>query len=81
MHLKFGYFVLYTPIYRLKERKPRCFHLQNCPCVTVGAKVVLCARAPRALQASLSIMKIIKYGDNKPNRRRSSVFMHKKLQV
>ena len=39
MHLKFGYFVLYIPICRLRERKPKCFHVQNCPCVTVGAKI------------------------------------------
>ena len=38
MHLKFGYFLLYTPIYRLTERKKR-FHLQNCPCGTVGANI------------------------------------------
>ena len=37
MHLKIGYVVLYTPIYRLTERKKR-FHVQNCPCGTVGAK-------------------------------------------
>ena len=34
MHLKVGYFVLYTPIYGLTERKKR-FHLQNCG--TIGA--------------------------------------------
>jgi len=39
MHLKFGYFVLYIPIYRLTERKNR-FHEQNCPCETFGAKIV-----------------------------------------
>ena len=38
MHLKFGYSVLYTPIYRLTERKKR-FHVQNCPCGTVGVKL------------------------------------------
>ena len=38
MHLTFGYFVLYTQIYRLTERKKR-FHVQNCPCGTVGAKI------------------------------------------
>ena len=38
MHLKFGYFVLYTPIYRLTERKKRLY-VQNCPCGTVGAKI------------------------------------------
>jgi len=38
MHLKFGYFVLYTPIYRLMEIKKR-FPVQNCPCGTVGAKI------------------------------------------
>ena len=39
MHLKFGYLVLYTPrIYRLTERKNR-FHVQNCPCGMVGAKI------------------------------------------
>ena len=38
MHLTFGYLVLYTPIYRLTERK-KCFHVQNCPCGTVGANI------------------------------------------
>ena len=38
MHRMFGYFVLYAPIYRLMERKTR-FHVQNCPCRTVGAKI------------------------------------------
>ena len=38
MHLKFGYFVLYTPIYRLTERK-KSFHVQNCPCESVSAKI------------------------------------------
>ena len=38
MHLKFGNFVLYTPLYRLTERKKH-FHVQNCPCGTVGAKI------------------------------------------
>ena len=37
MHLKFGYFVLYTPIYRFTERK-NLFHVQNCPCGMVGAR-------------------------------------------
>ena len=36
MHLKVGYFVLYTPIYGLTERKKR-FHLQNCG--TIGEKM------------------------------------------
>ena len=39
MHLKFGSFVLYTHIYRLTERKTR-FQEQNCPCGTVGARIV-----------------------------------------
>ena len=38
MHLKFGYFVLYTPIYRLPERIKKRFHVQNCPSRTVGRK-------------------------------------------
>ena len=38
MHIHVGYFVLYTPIYRLTEWKTR-FHVQNCPCRTVGAKI------------------------------------------
>ena len=37
MHLKFGYFVLYTPIYRITEIF--FFHVQNCPCETVGANI------------------------------------------
>jgi len=32
------YFVLYTPICRLTERKKR-FHVQNCQCGMVGAKI------------------------------------------
>ena len=38
MHLKFGYFVLYTRIYRLTERKQH-FHVQNCPCGTVCVNI------------------------------------------
>ena len=38
MHPKFGYFVMYTLIYRLTERKKR-FHVQPCPCGTAGAKL------------------------------------------
>ena len=38
MHLKFGYMVLGKPIYQLTERK-KCFHVQNSPCGTVGAKI------------------------------------------
>jgi len=38
MHLNFGYFVLYTPIYRLTKRK-KTFHEQNRPCETLDAKI------------------------------------------
>ena len=38
MHLKFGSFILYTQIYRLTEEK-KGFHVQNCPCRTLGAKI------------------------------------------
>jgi len=38
MHLKFSYVVLYTPMYRVTERKKR-FHVQNCPRGTVGANI------------------------------------------
>ena len=38
MHLKFGYFVLFTPIYRFTKERKR-FHLQTCPCGTVGANI------------------------------------------
>ena len=38
MHLKFGHCVLYTLIYPLTERK-NTFHVQNCPCGTVSAKI------------------------------------------
>ena len=38
MHLKFSYFVLYTPTYRLTERKSQ-FHVQNYPCGAVGANI------------------------------------------
>jgi len=37
MHLKFGYFLLYILFYRLTEKKG--FHVQNCPCGTVGANI------------------------------------------
>ena len=37
-HLKVGYFVLYTPIYRITKRK-KGFHVQHCPCGTVGANI------------------------------------------
>ena len=49
MHLKFGYFVSYTPIYRLTEIKKR-FHVQNCPCGMNRCEHRLCARASRARQ-------------------------------
>ena len=67
MHLKSGYCVLYTPIYRLTERKKiMCFHVQNCPCGECEHR--LCARAPRARQCSCRIMKNpINYGRNKLN--------------
>ena len=45
MHLKFGYFVLYTPTYWLKERKKR-LHVQNCPCGTLGARIGLVVGLP-----------------------------------
>jgi len=55
MHLKFGYFVLYTPIYRLTERKKpfRCTKLsmRNGRC-----EQRLCARASRARQSTLVIL-------------------------
>ena len=35
MLLVFGYFVLYTPIYRLMERK-KLFDKQMCPCAKIG---------------------------------------------
>ena len=38
MLLVFGYIVLYTPIYRLMERK-KLFHEQMCACGTVCAKI------------------------------------------
>ena len=33
MHLKFGYFV------SIKGKKEKRFHVQNCPCGTVGANI------------------------------------------
>ena len=51
MLLKFGYFVLYTTIYRLIERKKR-FHVQNCPWGMIVAKI---GRGPRARQGSCRI--------------------------
>ena len=38
MHLTFGYFVLYTPIYRLTERK-KTFPCTKLSMRTVGAKI------------------------------------------
>jgi len=38
MHLKFGDFILYTPIYRLTERK-KAFHVKNCPCGLEGVEL------------------------------------------
>jgi len=51
MHLKFGYFVFYTPIYRLTERKKRF------PCTELSIRNGrcehrCCARAPCARQGS-----------------------------
>ena len=54
MHLKFGYCVLYTPIYRLTERKKRV-HVQNFPCRTVGAKKGYVRGPHRARQGSRRI--------------------------
>jgi len=34
----FGYFLFYTPIYRLMK-KNKLFHVQHFPCETVGAKI------------------------------------------
>jgi len=39
MHLNFGCFVLYTPIYRLTERKTKRFSVQNCPHGTVYVEI------------------------------------------
>ena len=41
MHLKFGYFVLNRPIYRLPERIKKRFHVQNCPRRMVGRSVFM----------------------------------------
>jgi len=88
MHLTVGYFVLYTPIYRLTERK-------RFPCTKLsmqngGCENRLCALASRVRQGScriwlesipcwLSIRKNpIKYGEKKHNRMRTSLFMHTK---
>ena len=38
MHLKFGYFVLYTLINRLTEKNVSMLK-KNCPCGTVDAKI------------------------------------------
>jgi len=50
MHLKFGYFVLYTPIYRLTERKNvfiyKTIHAEQ------WCENRLCAQAPRARQGN-----------------------------
>ena len=54
MHLQFGNCVLYTPIYRLTERKKR-FHVQKLSMRNVGCENRLCARAPRVRQCSYRI--------------------------
>jgi len=41
MHINLSYVALYTPIYRLTERKS--FHVQNCPCGVMGDENRLCA--------------------------------------
>jgi len=54
MHLKFGYFVLYTPIYRLTEKEKKCpstkHSMRNGRC-----EHMLRARAPRARQGRCRI--------------------------
>jgi len=83
MHLKVGYFVKYTPIYRLTEQKKR-FHVHNCLCGTVGAKIgnvhanVFVESGRKVLLVDCLIMKNIKYGENKHKRKHTSVFMHTK---
>ena len=79
MHLKFGYFVLYTSIYQFTGEK-KSFHvklsMRNGECETS-----LYARAPptrlcrfefgrKVILVDFLLIKNIKYGENKPNRTR-----------
>jgi len=86
MHLKMGYFVLYTPIYRLTERK-KCFRVQNCPPGTVVAKIgymlglLVHGKVVVEFGRKVFLVEKHKYGENKHTSARLSVFMHTKTQV
>ena len=54
MHLKFGYFVLYTPIYRLTERKKNVSMYKHAY-PERWVKNSVCARAPRVRQGGCQI--------------------------
>ena len=84
IRLKFGYFVLYVPIYRLTERNNvsmyKMIHAER-----YMRKYVMCSgfsctarQFSNLVEKYLSIMKNIQYGKNKHYRTRSSVFMHTK---
>ena len=78
MHLNLGYFILYTPLYRLTARKKHV-HVYNWELCEHG----LCARALRvhlSIHRGLYIMKNIKCGENKHNRKLPSVFMYTKTR-
>jgi len=55
MYLKFGYFGLYTPIYRLTERKTNTFSCTKLSMRNARCEQRLCARAPRSRQGSCRI--------------------------
>ena len=81
MHLKFGYFVLYTPIYRVTERKNKTFPRTKLPMRNGRCENRLCTRVLRAWQSSCrfwqeSIPRWLSIMKNMHNRTRSSVFMH-----
>ena len=76
MHLKFGYFLLYIPIYRL---------MKTCPCETVGTKIdnvlgllaqgnVIVEFGRKVFLVDCLLWNNITYCENKHNRTRSSFF-------
>ena len=88
MHLKFGNFVLYTPLYRLTERKNVSMYKTVHAELLVRKQVMCSGSSCTTRQLSnlvgmysaliMSIMKNIKFGGNKHSRTRSNVFVHTK---
>ena len=87
MHLKFGNLKLYTPIHRLTEiKKFPCTQLsvQNGRWAKIGYELGLLVYGTVVIEFGRKLFlvdcllgKNIKYGENKHNRTRSSVFMHR----